>query len=123
MLDKLTQFVLVKINTDSDGSYKVMDSSDFLSALPSKMTADENGVANAIRFLNERRYIDVKYADSGTYCVCSLPKGRQFAESETVSEPRGGKDKRLLFGIAFAGGFTGALLGGALIAVLIALFL
>lgn len=31
MLDKLTKFVLDKINAASDGSYKVMDAEDFLS--------------------------------------------------------------------------------------------
>ena len=49
MLDKLTKFVLDKINAASDGSYKVMDAEDFLSALPARMTADENGVSNAVK--------------------------------------------------------------------------
>ena len=77
MLDKLTKFVLDKINAASDGSYKVMDAEDFLSALPARMTADENGVSNAVKYLSERGYVDLKYADNGTYCVCSMPKGRQ----------------------------------------------
>lgn len=123
MLDKLTQSVLDKINTDSDGSYKVMDSSDFLSALPSGMTADENGVSNAIKYLSDRGYVDLKYSDNGTYCVCSMPKGRQYSENAPIALSENPKRGRTYFAIAFAGGFLGALAGGAVIALIITLFL
>ena len=113
MLDKLTKFVLDKINAASDGSYKVMDAEDFLSA-------DENGVSNAVKYLSERGYVDLKYADNGTYCVCSMPKGRQYVETARVSDTDASRIKRSFFAAACAGGLFGALIGGALVALIIA---
>lgn len=120
MLDKLTKYVLDKINAASDGSYKVMDAEDFLSALPARMTADENGVSNAVKYLSERGYVDLKYADNGTYCVCSMPKGRQYVETARVSDTDASRIKRSFFAAACAGGLFGALIGGALVALIIA---
>ena len=114
MLDKLTAAVLGVVNEGSDGSYKVMDISDFLSALPGKLGADEAGVESAIKYLSERAYIDVRYSDKGTYCLSSLPKGRTYAE--TAAEEEAKRKKRggffaLFFG-ALAGAFIGALAAG-----------
>lgn len=58
------------------------------------MTADENGVSNAVKYLSERGYVDLKYADNGTYCVCSMPKGRQYVETARVSDTDASRIKR-----------------------------
>lgn len=123
MLDKLTQCVLNKINADSDGSYKVMETEDFISAMPAKSCADETGVANAIRYLYERGYVDLKYAESGTFCVCSLPKGRQYAETARLPENGSVYRKRTLFAIAFSGGLFGSLLGGVIVGIIFTLLI
>lgn len=118
MLDHLTAAVLEIVNAGSDGSYKVLETSDFLSALPDRLKTDEAGLDNSLRFLSERGYIDIRYSDKGTYCLCSLPKGRTYAESaakeEEKKKSRGGV-LAVFFG-ALAGGFLGALAAGLLAA-------
>ena len=109
MLDHLTAAVLVIVNAGSDGSYKVLETSDFLSALPDRLKTDEAGLDNSLRFLSERGYIDVKYSDNGTYCLCSLPKGRMYAEN-TAAEAAEKKAKGKFF-LLFAAAFVGALIG------------
>ena len=85
MLDKITSAVLEIVNAGTEGSYKVMETADFLALLPAKRKTDEQGLANALKFLGERGYIDVKYSDNGTYCLCSLPKGRMYAENTAAT--------------------------------------
>ena len=81
MLDKLTAAVLGAVNAASGGAYKVMETGDFIEALPPKLKTDSAGVENALRFLAERGYIDIRYFERGTCCICSLPKGRTYEES------------------------------------------
>ena len=77
MLDKLTASVLGIVNAESGGAYKVMETDDFIAALPAEGKTDAAGVANALQYLSERGYIDIRYSDRGTYCVCSLRRSRQ----------------------------------------------
>lgn len=109
MLDKITSAVLEIVNAGTEGSYKVMETADFLALLPAKRKTDEQGLANALKFLGERGYIDVKYSDNGTYCLCSLPKGRMYAEN-TAAEAAEKKAKGKFF-LLFAAAFVGALIG------------
>ena len=118
MLDGLTASVLGAVNAASDGSYKVLEAGELLGALPAEEKTDEAGLDNSLRFLSERGYIDIRYSDKGTYCLCSLPKGRTYAESaakeEEKKKSRGGA-LAVFFG-ALAGGFLGALAAGLLAA-------
>lgn len=81
MLDGLTASVLGAVNAASDGSYKVLEAGELLGALPAEEKTDEAGLENALRYLSERGYIDLRYSDGGTFCLCSLPKGRSYAET------------------------------------------
>lgn len=117
MLDKLTQFVLNKINAESNGSFVVLDCNDFISAMPARMTVDENAVLNSIRFLYSRGYIDVKYSDDNTFCLCSMPKGRQVTDVDKNSVYNAAF-RRGIFLTAFTGGILGAVLGGMIIIVI-----
>ena len=117
MLDKLTAAVLEIVNEGSGGAYKVMDADDFLPALK-ESGKDGAGLESALRYLGERGYIDIRYAVKGTYCLCSLPKGRTYAETaaaERAEKKTKGKFLAFFFG-AFAGGFLGALAAGLLAA-------
>lgn len=118
MLDKLTVAVLGVVNAETDGSYKVMETDDFIAALPAKLKTDATGVGNALRYLSERGYIDIRYSDKGTYCVCSLPKGRTYSESAAADRTRGKKTFKnqmlLTFFAALAGAFVGGCLAGLL---------
>lgn len=111
MLDKLTQIVLNKINAESNGSFVVLDCSDFISEMPARMSADENAIINSMRFLSSRGYIDVKYSDDTTFCVCSMPKGRQITDVEKNNADSAAFRRSILL-TAFSGGLLGAALGG-----------
>lgn len=120
MLDKLTAAVLDAVNAGTEGSYKVMEAGELLSALEGREKTDEAGLSNALKFLCERGYIDIRYADKGTYCLCSLPKGRTYAE--TYAEEKSVRKEKGKFWAVFFGAFSGGL-AGSLIAGLLAAFL
>lgn len=121
MLDKLTKTVLDVVNAQTGGAYKVLESEDFLGALPAGLSADEEGIAAALGYLSERGYVDMKYSDRGTYCVRSLPKGRTYAEAQAQSDeaPSAGR-RRGGFFPAFLGALLGALAGGGIVAAVLA---
>lgn len=120
MLDGLTASVLGAVNAASDGSYKVLEAGELLGALPAEEKTDEAGLENALRYLSERGYIDLRYSDGGTFCLCSLPKGRSYAETlraeQSAAKPSAAPRGRWLSAFlgAFAGGFAGALAAWAL---------
>ena len=122
MLDSLTAAILGAVNAASGGAYKVMEAEDFIQALPSKLKTDAAGVEKCLRYLSERGYIDLRYFDRGTCCVCSLPKGRTYEESVQESRTRTEKRGRLRWLPAFLGAFFGALAGSS-VAALLYLFL
>ena len=111
-MDKLTSAVLGVVNSLTDGAYKVIDCDDFVSALPAKLKTDENGIKNALGYLSERGFIDLRYAERSTYCVCSLPKGRTYGErvlEEKVQRKRALRNQCLFtFSAALFGAFIGA---------------
>ena len=123
MLDRLTQSVLDYVNAQTDGSYKVLEAADFLAAVPARVHTDEAGVENALRYLSERGYIDIRYSDRGTYCVCSLPKGRTYAERAAVDETKGRQASRRSFLYGFFGGLAGGLIGALAAGLILAFFL
>ena len=55
MLDKLTAAVLDAVNAGTEGSYKVMEAGELLSALEGREKTDEAGLANALKYLGERK--------------------------------------------------------------------
>ena len=118
MLDKLTAAVLGAVNSASGGAYKVMETGELIEALPPKLKTDAAGVENALRYLAERGYIDIRYFDRGTCCVCSLPKGRTYEESAEAGKVRAGKRERLRWLPSFLGALVGAFVGGALVSLL-----
>ena len=119
MLDKLTAAVLAAVNARTDGSYKVLEEGDILSALPDRFGTDPTGLSNALRYLSERGYIDIKYSDKGTYCVCSLPKGRSYEETSGAERRSDKKSFRGRLLLTFFGSMLCAFVGGVLAGLLI----
>ena len=120
MLDRLTRSVLDYVNEQTDGTYKVFEAQDFIESFPARLRTDEAGVGNALQYLAERGYIDIKYSDRGTYCLCSLPKGRTYTERAAVTETQDRQSSRRSFFFGLLGGLVGGLIGaiaGALVAV------
>lgn len=115
MLDKRSSILLEKINElCEDGGYKIFDEEDLLSCFPEKYKTDADALAQTVRYLREHKYIDVKYAEGGMYCLCPLPEGRMYFEN--VKDARGKsfrlrRDTVLLTVLgAFLGAFTGSIL-------------
>lgn len=122
MLDRRTSLLLGKINAlCEEGSYKIVEESELLSCFPTKLKADAEGLRQMLRFLRENRYIDIRYAEDGVYCLCPLPEGRRYFEGETQTE--GGFFRRRAFMLfTAAGAFFGALLGSVAAWILSCLF-
>lgn len=117
-MDKLTSSVLSIVNTQTDGSYKVIDVKDMIDGLPGKLKTDATGISNALQYLSERGFVDIRYSDKNTYCVCSLPKGRTYEESVSADKARGKKNFRNQMLLTFFGALLGAFVGGGLAGLL-----
>ena len=118
MLDKLTSAVLRAVNAASDGSYKVIETDEIVRSLPEKVHTDAAGVSNALSYLAERGYVDIRYSDKSTYCLCSLPKGRTYEESVSADRSRGKRSFRNQILLTFFGALLGAFAGGCLAGLL-----
>ena len=121
MLDAKCARLLKNIQRDcGDGSFKIFTNEDLTQDFPDETPAPEV-VAEMVRFLEEREFIQVKYRDEDSYCLTVLSKGRLYEENET--EKRREKRSFRKFGfISFASGFLGAFCGVLLAALLLSLF-
>ena len=115
---KLTAAVLGIVNAETDGSYKVLDAAEISRALPARLQTNSDGVANALQYLSERGYIDIRYSDRDTFCVCSLPKGRTYAEGVSADRTRGKRTFKNQLLLTFFGAMSGAFVGGILAGIL-----
>ncbi len=111
MLDRLSSAVLCVVDSETGGAYKVLDEEDILTALPGNWGADGTDIQHALRILCEYGYIDLRFSDAGTYCVRSLPKGREYRERERADRIREKRELRLRLLAVFFGALVGALLG------------
>lgn len=119
MLDTKCAQMLKTIQREcGDGSFKIFTNEDLCTDLP--QTEDPPApevVAEMIRFLEEREFIQVKYRDDSSYCLTVLSKGRLYEENE--SERRREKlSFRKFVIVSFASGFLGAFCG-VLLAILL----
>lgn len=112
MLDERTSRLLDKINRlCGESGYKIAEEGELLSSLPQ---SDEEELSRLLHYLEERRFIDVKYAEEGVYCLCPLPEGRLYferARGQRLEEIRRRKE-------LFLWSFLGALAGGIFSAIL-----
>lgn len=117
MLDIKSQLVLkILIKECPNGAYKVVESSDIISALPPRYRVDSDRLTNVLNYLERQDCISIKYDDDGVYCLCVLPFGFETCENDVKK----GKVKKtspnyfviILLSSLFAliGGFLGALL-------------
>lgn len=116
MLDDRTSALLEKINTlCGESGYKIAEESELLSCFPEKIKADKEELKRILNYLEERRYIDVKFAEEGVYCLCPLPEGRIYFERERESRTEGVRRRRENFFTSLLGAFLGGLLGAILV--------
>lgn len=116
MLDERTSVLLEKINELCGGSgYKIAEEDELLSCFPARIKADGEELSRILGYLEERRYIDVKFAEAGVYCLCPLPEGRLYFEKLREERFEGTRRRRETFLLSLVGAFLGGLLGAAIV--------
>ncbi len=116
MLDERTGILLNKINElCGESGYKIAEESELLSCFPPSYKADSGELKRNLRYLEERRYIDVQYAEEGVYCLCPLPEGRLYFENAREKRYEGARRRRENFLTTALGAFLGGLVGSLLV--------
>ena len=83
MIDTKSKLVLQILAKESgDGSYKIVEISDIIMALPRHFRLDSESVKHILTHLERQDIISIKYDDDGVYCLCVLPFGNEILESE-----------------------------------------
>lgn len=81
MMDERTT-LLLKIITKkcSEGSYKVLSTTELLNEFPENFKADNDLIELMITALSSEAYISVKFDKDDEFCICPTPKGREYVE-------------------------------------------
>lgn len=113
MLDEKSLRLFTAIHEKCGDSYKILEEGDLVNVFRAGEGVDGAAVRDMIFRLEGHRFIDVRYADDGEYCMCSLPEGVRFieeasGEKRAAVRRRGGEIVLVLFS-SFFGGFLGAL--------------
>ena len=83
MLDKKTANVLSVVNDQcKDNNYIIIKNEDITPHLKKRNKLSNEEIKSSVNYLAEREYIQLKYAEEGTYCLTMLPKGRLFEEQQ-----------------------------------------
>ena len=107
--------MLLYLNDEcKEDGYEIFSDEDFLTLYPPALGVKKEEIERAVRALNEEGYIDVRYAEGGTYCISVLDKGRNY-ESQALCVKFGALRRvSPAFWYAFFGGACGGLLAAAL---------
>lgn len=112
MLDERTAVLLNHINTlCADGTYQIVEQEELLSCFSAKIGMDEESLAKTVSYLQENGYLDVKYAQDGTYCLCPLPEGRMYVERARAAKSDVSRRRRDIVLMTAIGAFIGAFVG------------
>ncbi len=115
MLDIKSRLVLKFLAKEcNNGTYKIIEGSDIISAMPNKYRVDSDGLEHILTYLERQDCISIKYDDDGVYCLCVLPYGYEINEGENKKHKE--KKPRLWLLIiicsifSVVGGFIGVIL-------------
>lgn len=98
MLDKRTGILLSFINeTCKEGGYEVIERGEIFEKFERKIPIDEQTLNHCLNYLEENKFIDVRYKDDNLICVCPLPSGRYYFEREREAEFQRETDRKKLF--------------------------
>ena len=116
MLDKNTLTTLKTLcNICEDDGYKVIDYNNLIAKLPAKFKVEKDELDQNLEYLQGGKFIDIKYAENDTYCLCILPKARVILEDETLENKTILRANKMLVLTMFASGLMAFL--GAFLAV------
>ena len=111
MLDTKCTLILKVLQKEcKNGSYKILDKNDIISALPTRYRCDTEELDHIISYLERQDYISVKYDDDNIYCLCILPAINEI--STPKKKKKGSKFilPLVVFILSFIGGFIGSLI-------------
>ena len=112
MLDELSGGLLAALNALVEGGgFKIVEQEDILRLVH----ADAEEVARRMSCLEERRLIDLKYAEAGEYCVRILAAGRGYGMQAAREKQAERKERRDIFLSSALGAFAGGALSGLLV--------
>ena len=70
--------MLLYLNDEcKENGYEIFSDDDFLSLYPAALGVKKEEIARTVKQLSSEGYIDVRYAEGGTYCLSVLEKGRK----------------------------------------------
>lgn len=114
MLDEGSRALLTAVNdVCADGGFKIVDEAELNKLCPLNVE-----IAETLSFLEESGFLELRYAEEGTYCVRVLPKGRSFAEREDSERRASTRTRRDMFWFAFFGALLGGLIGAVFLVLL-----
>ena len=116
MLDRRTGILLQKLNVlCTSAAFCMVDEGDLLFE-----GEDGDSIKGMLGFLEDRGYLQLRYAEEGEYCVRILPEGRLYSERAAAEMREEIRRSRRELLCAFFGALGGAFLGGGLVALLVA---
>ncbi len=90
------------------GGFKIIEEDDLARVVP------QEEVQKTLAYLEQKRLIELRYAEEGTYCVRTMPEGRSYLERVKRETAERDRSRRAIFWGAFfgaaAGGFAAALI-------------
>jgi len=105
MLDKLNSRLIKILNEECTGAnYKVIEIDAILNKM-ARFKLEKDGLIKNLEYLQEREFVDLKFAGDTELCLALLPKGRLHSE-ETHNEK---KMKNAYFKLAVVTGLVSAI--------------
>lgn len=118
MLDKKTAVTLKVLNAlCEEETYKVIDYNSLIEKFPNKYKATKESLEQNLEYLKAGGYIDIKYAENDTYCLCVLPKGRITLEDSSRESKSAFRFNQMLVITTLASGIMAFL--GAFLAIML----
>lgn len=115
MLDKRTGALLFQINAlCKEGGYKIVEERELFACFSSQ-SEDREELSRTLAFLQERKYIDIRYAEDGVFCLCPLPDGRLYFENVLRERSEETRRRRSVFLLTAFGAFLGSLAGALIV--------
>ena len=119
MLDERSAALLAAINgACTGGGFKIIEQEELSRMIP-EGTED---VEKTLAYLEEKRLIELRYAEAGTYCVRPMPAGRTFAERAEREKREKEKSRSDVLRYAALGAFFGGFAATVLFGLLLLIF-
>ena len=116
MLDRRTGRLLQKLNgLCASAAFCIINEEELLFE-----GEDSESVKGMLGFLEDRGYLQLRYADEGEYCIRMLPDGRLYFEQAAAQKREEKTRARVQALCAFLGALGGGILGGGIVALIVA---